>query len=116
VQHLLTQYQENGIDANAFLNGTLGEELQSFVADLLTEKHELSPRWREKIKAGVPVKNENTEMAVEDAIKELQIFRVMEALENTRKAIFEAEKSGKDETELLRQQIELSKLRKELIQ
>ena len=114
-EKLLEQYQLGHIDCKKFLNGEEGIILQSFVAQLLTDKHELSPRWKERLKTGIPKLNEKAEKAVQDAIKELHLFRVQEALESNRKAVFELEKRGEDDAALLRQQMELFRLRTQLL-
>lgn len=111
---LLSQYESGTIKVDSFLAGEMGEALQAFVADLLTERHELSPRWKEKLKTGIPVKNANATVAALDAIKELQMYRVQTALEMNRKAVYEAEQSGADDQQLLQQQVALLQLRKQL--
>jgi DNA primase len=114
VGKLIAQYEGGDVDAEPFLRGDYGEDVQRLTAEVLSAKHALSENWERRIGIAVPgLDAQPFEVAV-SAMRLLKLDRVEEAIEAVKRQVFVAEQRGEDVTTLLQQQDALNALKRQV--
>lgn len=114
IHHLLLLYEEGKVDRQPFIDGALGPDAQSLVAEVLMIQHEPSENWERKQKITVPRFNEAPHVSAVSAMKQLKRRRVGEALRDLKKRIFLAQRHGEDVKPLLEERMALLEFQKQI--
>ncbi|MEM1128374.1 MAG: DNA primase [Bacteroidota bacterium] len=114
VEALLAQYQDGAIDPAPFLRGSHGEAVQAFVAEVLSVRHEPSARWQASYNIRVPRRDEDPEQAAISAMMLLKLDRVDEAIQQTKRRMYEVDLEDEALLRIQSEVIELQKVRKQI--
>ncbi len=104
-------YQEGRVDRAKLLDGSAGEEVQQFVAEVLMDEFEPSENWEKRGGITVPKYNEDPFDAVAGAMTLLKLDRVEEAIQETREQLFAAGNDADLQAEAQRELMHLYELR-----
>lgn len=111
---LLRQYQSGNFDGRGLLESGEDQQLQQFLAGVMTDRDAPSENWTKRLKISVPRLNEREHVAAAGAMTQLKLFRVHQEIERIRAATFAAQQEGSDVTDLQREGMALHDLRKQI--
>lgn len=114
VEAILSMYEQGKIDKHRLIDGSFGESVRDLVTEVLMQRHELSKNWARKQQINVPRFNEDPYEAAAGTMTLLKLDRVKEALQDVKKRIFNAERSGQEVRKLLEEQMALHTLQKQI--
>lgn len=110
----LSQYEEGKIDRSAFLDGTLGQDVQKLATEVSVVQHEPSENWERKQRIIVPKLDGDPYEAAVSAMMLLKLDRINDAIEKQREEMYHASKSGEDLQPLQTQMMALHELRRRI--
>ncbi|NBC17684.1 MAG: DNA primase [Bacteroidetes bacterium] len=117
VEHLIEMYQEDAVDKQPFLDGTLGSEIQRLATEVMVDRYAPSENWSSRQNITVPRMNDDPYEAAASAMTLLKLDRVNEAIERQRERLYQATRhDDSDLTELQTEMMELHELRKHIEQ
>ncbi|HEX8299287.1 MAG TPA: DNA primase [Rubricoccaceae bacterium] len=95
VEVLLAQFEAGAVDAQPFLRGAHGTAVQELVGRILAPQHDVSQNWS---RAGIVVPGEDAEpfAVATGAMRRLKMERLLDAVEDARRRLLAAERSGPD--------------------
>jgi DNA primase len=117
VERLIAMYQDDAVDKQPFLDGTLGDDVQRLATEVMVDRHAPSENWSSRQNITVPRMNDDPYEAAASAMTLLKLDRVNEAIEQQRERLYQATRHGDgDLTDLQTEMMELHKLRKHIEQ
>ncbi|HET6569745.1 MAG TPA: DNA primase [Rhodothermales bacterium] len=114
VRCFVRQYQEGGVAAQPFLDGTFGEAVQRFAAEVMVDQYEPSENWGLKAKIRVPRLNEDPYEAASDAMTLLKLDRVDEMIGRVKKRQAHLTDASRDLLDIQTELMKLQELRKRI--
>lgn len=110
VEHFLSQYEKGTINRRSFLEGAFGERVQELATEVAIVRHEPSENWERKQRITVPRLDGNPYEAAASAMTLVKLERVEDAIQEKKKALYEAAGRDDDVGALQADIIELKKL------
>ncbi len=114
VDAIMSMYEKGKVDKHRLIDGAFGNAVRELVTEVLMQRHELSKNWERKQKITVPRFNENPYETAAGTMTLLKLDRVKDALEDVKKRIFRAERSGQNVRALLEEQMSLHTLQRQI--
>ena len=111
---LVEQFEQGTIRKRAFLDGSLGPDVQRLATEILTDREEPSDNWERKRQIAVPQLNEDAKAAASGAMTLLKLDRLDEMIARLRHGIHIAEKDGEDVRPLQEELVGLQQLRRRI--
>ncbi len=110
----LSQYERGQVERSAFLDGSLGRDIQTLSTEVSVVQYEPSENWERKQKITVPKLDGDPYEAAVSAMMLLKLDRINDAIEKQREEIYEASRSGEDLQPLQTQMMALYDLRRRI--
>lgn len=110
----LSQYENGNVNRAAFLDGSLGEEVQRLATEVSVIQYEPSENWERKQNIIVPKLDGDPYEAAVSAMMLLKLDRINDAIEKQREDIYQASRTGDDLQPLQTQMMALYDLRRRI--
>ena len=114
ITHLLDLYENNQVDKQPFVDGSLGAAIQQLVTEILMLKYEPSENWERRQNISIPRFNEDPHESAYSAMKQLKRRRIEEALADLKSRIFIAQRHNEEVKPLLEERMVLLQLQKKI--
>lgn len=111
---LVGQFEKGQLDRTAFLDGSLGPEVQRLAAEILTDREEPSDNWGKKKQIFVPGLNEDARAAAAGAMTLLKLDRLDEMIGKLRHSIHSTERREGDVRAVQEELVRLQQLRRKI--
>ncbi len=110
IERLITQYEEGAIDPRPFVDGSFGQNVQTFVTGLMVDRHAPSENWQRNMNIAVPKFNEDPIESAASAMTLLKLDRVSESIARVKRRHDDRMARGEDVRHELEELIALRKL------
>lgn len=114
VEQLIDQYETGVVQAQPFVDGTFGSDVQDLVTGLMVDRHEPSTNWQRMKNITVPRMNEDPFESAASAMTLLKLDRVDESIGRTKRRHDERLAHGHDVRAELEELMALRRLRRQI--
>ena len=116
-RQFIRMYENDAVEAQPFLDGSLGEDVQRLATEVMMDRYAPSENWAVRQNIPVPRMNDDPFEAAASAMTLLKLDRVNEAIERQRERMYRAEHEGDGDLRALQEDMmNLHRLRKRIEQ